>query len=371
MSTRGSLATAPVWLLTFVLSAGCAATQARMIEVPDAPENPACRMPIAPGGARAADAIAWTVPSIERDTLDAWCGTTGPPVIVPQPAAVSDGSDDSIDELVLVTWNLHVGAADLAELVRRLRAGALTNGRPAEHFVLLLQEAYRGDRLVPSAVGPTVRPPRAIRPRASGRERADVVRVAQSLGLALFYVPSMRNGTPAETDEDRGNAILSTEPLSEFAAIELPFERQRRVAISAAVSGWGPDGDHWTLNLASAHLESTVSARRLWILATGARVRQARALLDVIGPDRPVVVGGDFNTWFGYSDPTYRTIAAAVPDATREDRRPTFAPFFRLDHLFSRPPDGWTVTASRLDDRLGSDHYPVLARLRRSDRGAQ
>ena len=36
----------------------------------------------------------------------------------------------------------------------------------------------------------------------------------------------MRNG--AATDEDRGNAILFTRPLSRLTAVELPMERQRR-----------------------------------------------------------------------------------------------------------------------------------------------
>jgi endonuclease/exonuclease/phosphatase family metal-dependent hydrolase len=194
------------------------------------------------------------------------------------------------------------------------------------------------------------------------------VRLAQSLGLALYYVPSMRNGAPTETDEDRGNAILSTEPLSSFTAIELPFERQRRVAVAAAVSGSDGAGAGWTLKLASVHLESSASARRLWILASGVRTKQADAVLDVLEPDQPLVLGGDFNTWFGFSDPTYRTIAGIVPDAARADRRSTFPPFFRLDHLFSRAPDGWTASAARVDGRFGSDHYPILGRFQRSTR---
>ena len=74
-------------------------------------------------------------------------------------------------------------------------------------------------------------------PRVTGHERIDIVEAAGRLGLSLVYVPSMRNGS--DTDEDRGNAILSTEPLSDVAAVELPFERQRRVAIDAAVSVTG------------------------------------------------------------------------------------------------------------------------------------
>lgn len=338
-----------------------------MVDVGAAPTRAACRIPIAPGGAAAASDVDWKVPfkKSERDRLNAWCDTTGPPVILPQPAALTDGNEpDPFEGLTVVTWNVHGGAADVAELVRQLRSGALSGGRPVIHFVLLLQEAFRAGDLVPRAVVPGVRPPRAVGQAANGHERIEVVRLAQQLGLALYYVPSMRNGAPAQTNEDRGNAVLSTEPLSDFAVIELPFERQRRVAIAATVSGQDHAGEAWSLRVASVHLESMASARHLWILASGARVRQAGGLLDALQPHRGLVVGGDFNTWFGFSDPAYRAIAAAVPDAAAGDRRKTFPPFFRLDHLFSQPPSGWTATARRLDDRLGSDHFPILARVR-------
>jgi endonuclease/exonuclease/phosphatase family metal-dependent hydrolase len=348
-----------------------------MIEVGAGPARAACRAPITPAGAFAADRIAWTAPVLERDRdkLEAWCSTTGPPVIAPQPLApaspapgLSDGSNQTGQpgEIVVVTWNLHGGAADLAGLVGQLRSGALTDGEPVSRFVLLVQEAYRAGAVVPPAMTGGVRAPRAVGHGANGRTRVDIVSLAQSLGLALYYVPSMRNGALAGANEDRGNAVLSTEPLSGFAAIELPFERQRRVAIAATVSASASKGSAWTVRVASVHLESRASARHLWILASGARVRQARGLLDALRPLDSLVVGGDLNSWFGYSDPTYRTLAAALPDAAPGDRRKTFGRLFRLDHLFAQPPDGWTVTTRRLDDRLGSDHYPLLARVRPS-----
>jgi endonuclease/exonuclease/phosphatase family metal-dependent hydrolase len=325
----------------------------------------ACRVPIAPGGRPAAEAITWTVPALNRGSLDAWCSSTGPPVIAPRPGRVLFGSGED-GELVVITWNIHGGAADLGEFVRRLRSGAHTNGRPVERFVLLLQEAFRGDRLVPRVAVPGVSAPRAVGGGAGPAGR-DVVRLAQSLGLALYYAPSMRNGAPGETDQDRGNAILSTEPLSEFAAVELPFERQRRVAVAAAISGWNPTQGRWKLRVVSAHLESSATGRRLWVGATGTRQEQARVLLDAVNSERALVLGGDFNSWFGTLEPAYRTVARAIPDIARDDSRPTFALLFRLDHLFSRVPAGWTVAARRLDDRLGSDHFPILARFQLAD----
>jgi endonuclease/exonuclease/phosphatase family metal-dependent hydrolase len=299
-----------------------------------------------------------------RTRHDAWCRTVGPPVALAADAAGTPPAP--FDHLIVVSWNVHAGAADVEGLVRDLRAGVFTAGRPVPRFVLLLQEAHRQGAEVPAQVSPGVGIPSAAGLGPTTHVRTDVVAVARALGLSLYYVPSMRNGPPGRTSEDRGNAILSTEPLTGFGAIELPFERQRRVAVVAAVHGRHPDGEPWTLRLASVHLESTASARRLRVFATGPRVRQARGLLEALGTGTPIVVGGDFNTWFGFADPTYQAMTEAWPDASRDDRRRTFGRFFRLDHVFASPPAGWQVRARRLDVRLGSDHYPLLAEVRRS-----
>ena len=343
------------------LAAGCAAGRPVMVTSPGLGQAAPCRTPAHADGSRSSHRITWTAPSAPADRLrlDAWCDTTGPPVIEPRPAATAPGRPN---ELVVVSWNVHGGAADLASLIRRLEAGALTDGVPASRFVLLLQEAPRAGGYVPHSVR-GVRVPRAIRGRGNTR-RIDVLEFARARGLAVYYVPSMRNGSSDESNEDRGNAILSTEPLSAFEAIELPFVRQRRVAIAATVSGDDVSGTPWSVRVVSAHLDNLASRRRLWIAAAGTRVRQARGLVDALGRHRALVIGGDFNTWFGFADPAYRTIAGAVPDAAAGDRRPTFGPLLRLDHLFARLPLGWTVRASRLDERLGSDHHALVARVR-------
>lgn len=339
-----------------------------------------CRTPLAAAGSQA-PAIAWTQPRPrDRASLDAWCRATGRPVVLPRPAADAAGTAPSDPvrvaatdaraevapdaELAVLSWNLHVGGADLATVVRRLRAGDFTAGRPVTRFVLLLQEAYRDDDTVP------VQPSRGLayasalgHAAAAGHHRTDVVALARTLGLSLFYVPSMRNGAPGETREDRGNAILSTEPLRDFEAIELPFAKQRRVAIAATVVTHDAAGGPLSLRVASVHLESTNTARRLWVLVSGARVRQAHELLQALRPHDRLIVGGDFNTWFGFSDETYHAMTAALTDASAGDRRRTFAGLFRLDHVFAKVPPGWTVQARRLDDRWGSDHFPLLARV--------
>ena len=101
--------------------------------------------------------------------------------------------------------------------------------------------------------------------------------MAQRLGLNVYYVPSMRNGGPT-SDEDRGNAILSSLPLTDLRAIELPFERQRRVAVSATIAGRTTSGTPWQVRLVSAHLDNMSTIRRAWIGAEYGRARQAREL---------------------------------------------------------------------------------------------
>lgn len=123
-----------------------------------------------------------------------------------------------------------MGGGDLPRLLTDLRAGRLTGGDSVTNFVLLLQEVYRADADVPR--GAATRPRRIAQSPEHSR-RSDIVDVARAQGLHLFYVPSMSNGwTDGDAlAEDRGNAILSTLPLSDYAAIELPFEGQRRVAL--------------------------------------------------------------------------------------------------------------------------------------------
>ena len=336
-----------VWLTLTVALSGACASPGRIVAEP--PAVVGCRTTIAPDGAGSATQIRWIRPESqdERAALDGWCRAVGPAVVVASPlsTALEPGSSD----LVVISWNVNVGGGDVVGLVESLRRGALT-GHPVSRFVLLQQETFR--------YGPEV--PRGIRPHPINRERIDIVSIADTLGLALAYVPSMRNGDSLETGEDRGNAILSTEPLTDVAAFELPFERQRRVAIGASVSTSGPDGVPFTLRVTNVHLDNRAPARRLWLFATSMRLRQVRTLLLAIDRSVPTVVGGDFNTWYGFDDPVFNEVAETIGSRIPDDRRPTFAGLLRLDHLFFRLPDEWQATTSRID-KFGSDHHPLMA----------
>jgi endonuclease/exonuclease/phosphatase family metal-dependent hydrolase len=316
-----------------------------------------CRSAVDADG-RPAGTPTWTrADDRDRMALDRWCEAVGPAVLDSSPLRAVTTPHAS-RSLAVVSWNVHVGGADVAALVSSLRRGQFTGGEPVDDFVLLLQEAYRGGPRVP---GHAIGQHGASRIHASPQtgERRDIVSMAREQGLALYYVPSMRNGVADDgAAEDRGNAILSTLPLSDFEAIELPFEQQRRVAIAATVDGAGPGG---RLRVVSAHFNASAGARRLWVFTSGLRATQARRLTAALADDGPAVVGSDLNTWVdGRREPAVTWLQQAFPDTPALSDQPTFAFGFRLDYLFFRLPAGWRGASRRLDDRFGSDHHPLF-----------
>jgi endonuclease/exonuclease/phosphatase family metal-dependent hydrolase len=308
--------------------------------------------------------ISWRRMAEARDTLrlNGWCSAVGEPVIGGPAAGAQDGAT-VLDSLVVVTWNIHVGGGDIVRLVGDLRGGARTAGRPVGDFVLLLQEAHRAGPDVPAHAPAGFYPPRILERQPSG-ERLDIVQVAEALGLYFVYVPSMRNGMGGDPAEDRGNAILSTLPLNDLEAIELPYESERRVAVGATVHAVGPDGVARSLRVVAAHLDNR-SARDRFIGTFGSgRTRQARALAAAV-EDHAVVVGADLNSWnAGFLESAVPLLHASFPDSP-----PTSVPTFpvarglisrKLDHWLARLPEGWSASVRRIDDRYGSDHYPLI-----------
>jgi endonuclease/exonuclease/phosphatase family metal-dependent hydrolase len=201
------------------------------------------------------------------------------------------------------------------------------------------------------------RPPGAAMAGRIGfaKESFDVVDAARRARLNVAYVPSMRNGVDAE---DRGNAVLTTLPISAVANIELPFGRQRRVAVAATLA---PPGSDSVFRVVNAHFDTAlrygVGGPDAW------RRRQADALLNAIRASAlPTVVGGDFNTWWGNDEPAVDDLRRAFPAAkdrvTGETWRGPLAMRARLDHMFA---SGWDdpLEVRRAARRFGSDHYPL------------
>ncbi len=217
-----------------------------------------------------------------------------------------------------MTWNLHGDEGDLAALSSDLMAGRLTGGPPAD-VVMLLQEASAATRVE---------------------------------GLHVFFAPAR----PID-GVDRGNAILSSRPLSDAREIELPKERQRRVAAVATIRVNDQD-----LLLVNVHLENRSSWWTGGLPGDRARARQMDALLAGL-PAGPGILGGDFNVWLGTREHAYQAAAASFPDALSQQPPWTFRERLALDHLFYRLPAGWRAAHARAASRYGSDHFPLVGVL--------
>jgi endonuclease/exonuclease/phosphatase family metal-dependent hydrolase len=347
--------------------AGCTATHAVLEELGD--END-CRRTVVvgppaerleesedPQAGLEALAVEWRLPpeTVHVSRLNAWCAAVGP-------AVVGDWRDTAAaavaDTVWLVSWNVHVGGGDLQRLVEDLRSGALTRGRRVDHFVLLLQEAYReGDQVpdydpaFPGGSGVEAAPP-------SG-PREDIVAAAERLGLAVVYVPGMRNGE----DEDRGNAILSTLPLRDPMAVELPVARQRRVAVAATVAGRATSGRDWRLQVTSTHLESSPTG---WTSDEAQRLHQAETLVELLPDVDAAVAAGDFNTQSrGREEALVRTMLRAYPDTPSFPSGPTYRKAFGLyrgylDYIFYRLPPETVGRYDRVGRAYASDHFPLV-----------
>jgi endonuclease/exonuclease/phosphatase family metal-dependent hydrolase len=338
--------------LALVLAA-CARAPA-LHELPSPAPEP-CRAPAA--GNSGTPRIRWYGPDRVKDHRQLWwrCLGVGPVVVW----TAGSRATQPVDSLVVVSWNVHVGGAHLDELIGDLKAGRLTGGQPVTHFVLLLQEAFRGGLDTPPTgfIGA-----RALIVQPAKPPRVSITETARSHDLHLYYVPSTRNGNDPENREDRGNAILSTIPLNQFSAYELPFEIHRRVALTAGIGGQTTAGVPWQLTLGIVHLDATLVRVAMWRDLGMGRKRQSVALATMLGQHPAIVVGGDFNTLFK-GEAALRTFERSIGRIRGSDSRPTRPPF-QPDHIFARLPGGWRIEPyRRLDSTYHSDHYPLITRV--------
>jgi endonuclease/exonuclease/phosphatase family metal-dependent hydrolase len=301
------------------------------------------------------DGLTWTRWDDNRPLLDLWCHSVGAPVLRSGAASAGD-----ISGMRILSWNVHVGAGRLEDLLPRLLDEASRDGMG---LTVLLQETFRAGDGVPESYPSALSVPRAIRPR---RPAMDIREIADTFGLSMAYVPSMRNGpatSPLER-EDRGNAILSTEPLTDLRIIELPFGKQRRVAITAVVTPRSTLPDANPLRVVSAHLDTN-----------GDRVAQAAALSERLMLLRgvPLFVGGDLNSRHGVTDGAVLALADRIPLAScgtgRTNRWPlrldVLFPIGRLDFMFASSDLGDLASdCQTLSDAYDSDHLPLLMTLR-------
>jgi len=317
----------------------CTATTVAVSRIdtsPTAPLNTHCR------ARQAAPSIDWRISDAADEVeLARWCRAVGAPVMVGAPQSTTA---PQLDDLVVLSWNAHLAEGELPRLVRELKSGALT-GTPVHHFVITVQELYRRGDAVPSF---DTRDRTAHAITARDPDSPDVDDFAASMGLSIYYVPSMRNG--AGLLEDRGNAIVSTEPLLDLIALELPLARQRRVTLAAAIDVQTKDGVR-RLQIVDAHLEPVSSPQTLWVLKDP-RPAQVRAILNLLDEPRftdpgnaGVILGGDFNTVRG---------GASEAGGSESARRPTTAEMQRpWSCRTSRESTATTTRFGKSTDRNG------------------
>jgi hypothetical protein len=230
-------------------------------------------------------AITWYGPAGPGDeqSNERWCETVGSNVLEPLPRA-SFPSLGPADSIAVVAWNIMIGGGDVPLLLEEVLGYDCHPTSPEleagfSHFVLLIQEAHRRSEAIPDVPESFKFPPR-IEPESPPDGWPDIVELARECGLALFYVPSARNGpqTIAAEREDKGNAILSTLSLKDLIAIELPFEAGRKVAVAATIAG----ASGTRLRVASVHLDVASTLYRTLTTANTARLRQATGLIEAL-----------------------------------------------------------------------------------------
>jgi endonuclease/exonuclease/phosphatase family metal-dependent hydrolase len=363
---RARVACTPLLLL----AAACAGGAGEHAHSPHPPEAACAAGAVNETGQTSPARVRWldhSVP-VDRHELDRWCLGVGVPVV-----ATGNDAPAHLDSLAVITWNVHVGEGRVDSLVADLRSGGLT-GSPVEHFVLLVQEARRNSRRVPAPLPAHAKSARRLGD-PDGGAAGDVVATARRLGLDLFYVPSMRNGSDGAPAGDRGNAILSTLPLTSLTAIELPLLAQRRVAVAATIPLLDATGHLRELRVTSVHLDYGANRRRPLAPFGPGRTLQAGALAEALAGGGNSVVGGDFNTWsLGFLEGALARMEASFPDLPVQSRATFHTAGVlprRLDHLFLRAADVSGAVPTRIDHRYGSDHFPVMAWIRLSGDAAR
>ena len=349
--TTGIRRSLTLGVLVGLVAFGGAVAQSRSEDVPAAGLHAPCNAPVS--------AIKWirVAPANEAVQLDRWCAGVGPPLVRSVPPATPSAPEIP----VLVTWNTHEGGGNIDALVADLKAGRLT-GHPVSSFVLLLQEVYRSGPDVPArAPAMPAWAAAELSPRAGWQARRHRGRRrAAEAGRLLRAVDAQRRARR----HDRGSR--QRDPLDAAAVGSHGHRAAARAPAARGAPGHGdvsraPGGSALPLHVVCTHFTNMVM-HHLWVLSESGRLRQARALSQVLPEDGALVVAGDFNAWFGDRDAAVKELAKVVPHVSSEDRRATFGPM-RLDHVLARLPPGWRTTVRRADSRYGSDHYPLVASI--------
>lgn len=155
-------------------------------------------------------------------------------------------------------------------------------------------------------------------------------------------------------DGQYGLAVLSRYHIQNARPITLPpgkHEPRAALAVEVFVPG------HAQLTFVSLHLD--------WLDDDTERFAQAEALVAALQDEHCVILAGDFNDTPGSR--TMRLFDEAYTNAPKpRAARSTFpsnGPNIEIDFVMYRPAYAWSGTSRVLDERVASDHRPVLAIL--------
>jgi len=315
------------------------------------------------------DELRWYRAVGERDRRLAaqWCATVGSPEY--RPEATSQFPPWTAGQgLEVVSWNTYLGGGDVYRFLRNelgldCASSPPTLAEGARPFVLLLQEVWRYDPGLPFVESSSVIPLTTDH----GREvegGPSLITVAERCGLAFVYVPSARNGpdTGTRPGVDKGNAVLSTLPLSSPVALDLPLEGGRKVAVGATVRA--PGGER--IRMVSVHLDVASTLVRTLVTGNQTRARQASGVIDGLEkaerdgpPTAATLVGADMNSWVG-TETALQLMWRAFPESPAWDSLGTAMLGLPTDHVFFRRGRSVRLDGERyrrIEDRYGSDHH--------------
>jgi len=186
-----------------------------------------------------------------------------------------------------------------------------------------------------------------------GTQRTDGVDQAARLG-ALLGMEAHFGGFMPYRGGEYGMAVLTRLPVEGVANVRLPDGEEPRTSLVVRVAV-GPD--ETPVSVAGIHFYRTLEER----------LAQARALTDHFrGVDHAVVLAGDFNSRRGDSVLSHFLDGWSVlPKEGNTFTYPSDEPAREIDFVMVRPARAFDVIEHRvLEERLASDHRPLLAVLR-------
>lgn len=149
-------------------------------------------------------------------------------------------------------------------------------------------------------------------------------------------------------DGDYGQMLISRWPLIDPQVSDISYGEfePRRAIRTSTITPFGP------LRVVATHLGLSIRERR----------SQARALLQLVEGEGPVVLLGDFNDWF-WPGSVRSVLRRAMPGRSRHRTFPSRCPLLRLDRIYCRPRQALQRSWTDGQARSISDHLPVIGDL--------